>query len=126
MNDGNSSKKNENDDRLFNVKNNLESEKSKEDLSAYKVEFNNVSKTLILKVIDAKYLPYGYRINISPFWINGKEMIYKDKYVFGKDCITNDFNFSTEENVGKRQFEIKIDKSKYIYNRKSILLHKGH
>jgi len=116
----------ETDDIIFNVKNKLDYENSKEDLSAEKIESNNVFKTLILKVIDAKYLPYGYRINISPLGINGKEMINKDKYVFGKDCLTNDFNFSSEENVGKRQFEIKIDKSKFFYNRKSILLYKGY
>ena len=71
---------------------------------------NNNYKTLVLKVVEGKYLANSYKINISPFLINDKRPIDEERFIFGKQIETNDYNFPIEENVGTNQFEIRYDK----------------
>ena len=68
---------------------------------------NNNSKTLILKVIEGKYLTNS--INISPLLINDKRPNNEGRFIFGKEIATNDYNFPIEESVGSIQFKISDD-----------------
>lgn len=82
-----------------------------------KEEENNLEmKTLILKVLEGKSLPIGYKIKIRDSMINDKPSIIKDKFMFGSNPEMNDFLLPVEENVGDIQFEIKFNRSKVSPN----------
>jgi hypothetical protein len=102
-------------------KNVFKFEDSKEDnLDINEKQINQEIKTLVLKVIDGKFFPNGFKINITPFELNGKQPINEEKFLFGKDSTSNDFNFPPDENVGINQFEIKFDKGSQLYYIKDI------
>jgi len=69
----------------------------------------NSYPTLILKVIDAKYLNRNTKLLITPSSVNKRQFNDGDSFYFGKNDEENAFNFPLEENIGDRQFQIKYD-----------------
>jgi len=71
---------------------------------------------LIFKVIEAKYLEKGTEIIMSPKHISTqKDKNFSGYFMFGKDSITNAFNFPSNENVSPHQFSVSYDSIRNKY-----------
>ncbi len=69
-------------------------------------------RTLDIEVMESKVLENGSKIILTPSSINDKYHNPNETFKFGVDSELNDYNFPSDEKMGKRQFSIKYDQSK--------------